>query len=159
MKQQESPSMTMQPYRRRLLACLVGSSALVAVLAGCATAPGAATGPGNQVDLTQRAQAYWDLVRANDRLEAWKYEAASKDQSMTLEGYLKRGGVVYDAVEVRSVRSIDGDNAVVDVWMRYSVPQMRIKGLESNAQDHWRRVDGVWHHVLRQSVMFSDVKP
>ena len=150
--------MTMQPNRRRLLACLVGSTALVAALAGCATAPGAA-GAGDQADLIPRAQAYWSLVRANDRLEAWKYEAASKDQSVTLEGYIKRGGVLYEAVEVRGVRSIEGDNAVVDVWMRYSVPQMRMKGLESNVQDHWRRIDGVWHHVLRQSVMFPNAKP
>jgi hypothetical protein len=149
--------MTMQPHRRRLLACLIGSTTLVAALAGCATAPGSARAD-DQADLIPRAQAYWRLVSANDRLEAWKYEAASKDQSMTLEGYLKRGGVVYDAVEVRGVRSVDGDNAVVDVWMRYSVPQMRIKGLEGNAQDQWRRIDGAWHHVLRQSVMFSDVK-
>ncbi len=149
--------MTMQPDRRRLLAGLIGTAAMAAALAGCAAAT-SASGAGDQADLTQRAQAYWDLVRANDRLEAWKYEAASRDQSMTLEGYLKRGGVVYDTVEVRGVRSVDGDNAVVDVWMRYSVPQMRIKGLEGNVQDQWRRIDGAWHHVLRQSVMFSDVK-
>ncbi|HNM39228.1 MAG TPA: hypothetical protein PKJ29_05765 [Giesbergeria sp.] len=98
-------------------------------------------------------------MSANDRLEAWKYEAASKDKSLTLEGYLKRGGVTYDAVEVRGIRSMEGDNAVLDVWMRYSVPQMRIKGLEDVVQDHWRRIDGAWHHVLRQSIMFSDAKP
>mgnify|MGYP003589849714 CR=1 FL=1 len=149
--------MTMQPHRRRLLACLVGSTALVVGLAGCTTAPGAA-GPGDQADLTRRAQAYWNLVRTNDRLEAWKYEAASKDQSMTLEGYLKRGGIVYDAVEVRGVRSMDGDTAVVDVWMRYSLPMLRLKGQEAMTQDEWRRIDGAWHHVLRRSAMFPESK-
>jgi hypothetical protein len=39
--------------------------------------------------------------------------------------------VLYEVVEVRGMRSIEGDNAVVDVWMRYSVPQMRMKGLEA----------------------------
>lgn len=149
--------MTMKPHRRRLLACLVGSTALAAMLAGCAT--NATSVAAANDNLVPRAQAYWDLIRANDKVAAWSYEAASKDQSMTLEGYLKRGGIVYDAVEVRGVRSMDGDNAVLDVWMRYGIPMLRLKNQEAVAQDHWRRIDGVWHHVMRKSAMFPDAKP
>lgn len=148
--------MTMQSHRRLLLARLV-APALLALLAGCATGSGAPSAGGN-ADLTQRAQAYWKLVQANDRVAAWAYEAASKDQSTTLEGYLKRGGIVYDAVEVRGVRSLEGDDAVVDVWMRYGMPMLRLKNQEAVTQDQWRRIDGVWHHVLRKSVMFPETK-
>lgn len=148
--------MTMQSHRRLLLARLV-APALLALLAGCATGSGTPSAGGN-ADLAQRAQTYWKLVQANDRVAAWAYEAASKDQSMTLEGYLKRGGVAYDAVEVREVTSVEGDEAVVNVWMRYGIPLLRIKSQEAVAQDHWRRIDGVWHHVLRRSVMFPDAK-
>lgn len=148
--------MTMQSHRRLLLARLVAPT-LLALLAGCATGLGSPAAGGN-ADLAQRAQAYWKLVQANDRVAAWAYEAASKDQSMTLEGYLKRGGIAYDAVEVREVVSVEGDEAVVNVWMRYGIPLLRIKSQEAVAQDHWRRIDGVWHHVLRRSVMFPDAK-
>ena len=63
--------------------------------------------------------------------------------------------MAYEALEVRDVRSIEGDRAIVNVWMRYSVPILRIKRQEAVAEDEWRRIDGVWHHVLRRSVMFS----
>lgn len=147
--------MTLQSTRRQLLARMA-MPAVLAILAGCATGGGA---PSSNADLIQRAQAYWNLVRTNDRLEAWKYEAASKDQSMTLEGYLKRGGIVYDEVQVRGVRSLEGDEAVVDVWMRFNLPMLRLNNQEAVAQDQWRRIDGVWHHVLRQSLMFPGAKP
>lgn len=148
--------MTMQIQRRILLARLAAPT-ILAVLAGCAMGSGALSS-GSEADLLKRARAYWDLIRTNDSVAAWSYEAAAKDQSMTLEGYLKRGGIVYDAVEVRGVRKLEGDEAVVDVWMRYGVPLLRIKNQETMAQDHWRRIDGVWHHVLRRSVMFPDAK-
>lgn len=148
--------MTMQPPRRMLLARLA-VPALLAVLAGCATTTGAPSSGGN-AELLQRAQTYWSLVQTNDRVAAWTFEAASKDQSMALEGYLKRSGLTYDSVEVRGVRSQEGDRAVVDVWMRYGVPQLRLKGQETVAQDDWRRIDGVWHHVLRSSAMFPGAK-
>ncbi|MGB3451612.1 MAG: hypothetical protein WBA58_14090 [Giesbergeria sp.] len=141
--------------RRRFMVRLAAPAALLA-LSACATGPSPTTG---QASLQQRAQAYWELVRVNDSVAAWAYEAASKDQSMTLEAYLKRGGIVYDAVEVRGIRSEDGDNAVLDVWMRYNIPMLRLKAQETVAQDHWRRIDGVWHHVLRRSAAFSDAKP
>jgi hypothetical protein len=101
-----------------------------------------------------RAKAYWGLIQKNDRVGAWAYEELSKDPNATLEAYLKRGGIAFDAVEVRGVRSIEGDRALVNVWMRYSLPLLRVKKQEAVAEDEWRRIDGVWHHVQRRSVMF-----
>jgi len=144
--------------RRWLLRC--GAPVVLVLAAGCATgAGGAATAAepkkdNSQAALMQRAQAYWDAIQKNDRVAAWKFEEVSTDPAWTLEAYLKRGGIVYDKVEVRDVKSVEGDRAVVDVWMRYTVPMLRLKGQETVAPDEWRLIDGVWHHVLKRSAMF-----
>lgn len=140
-------------FNRRQWAIRLAVPAMMVALGGCANV--AKSPEDDRVALEQRAKAYWNAIRVNDRVAAWAYEEASKDPSTTLEAYLKRGGIAYDAVEVREVQSIEGDKAIVDVWMRYSVPMLRLKGQESVAKDEWRRIDGVWHHVLRRSVMFS----
>jgi len=146
--------MTPSVHRRAWLAHAATVMSAV-VLAGCATAGAGGGSPeGDKAALTKRAQAYWALVQANDKLGAWAYEAQSKDPSGSLEGYMKRGGITYEVVEVREVRSIEGDKAVVDVFMRYSVPLIRIKGQEAVTQDEWQRIDGQWYHVLKRSVMF-----
>ena len=138
--------------RRRMLGHLIAPVALAA-LGACAT--GAVR---NDRELIQRVQAYWALIKANDRLGAWKFEAASKDQSLTLEGYLKRGGIVYEAVEVRGVLQIDGDDAELDVWMRHTVPLLRLKGHESKVRDRWRKIEGEWYHVTPLNPLFSPAK-
>lgn len=144
--------MTSMPlHRRRLLQALVLPAAAALTLGGCASTP---SPEADREALLQRARAYWDLVRQNDRVNAWKYEAASKDQSMTLEGYLKRGGIVYDSVEVLGVHSLQGDQAQVDLRQRYSVPIARLKNLVAEGTDQWRRIDGIWHHVLPRSSSF-----
>lgn len=147
--------MTKSISRRQWVVNMAAPVALL-TLAGCATTGGATAQPSDDKSaLLKRAQTYWTLVRANDNVGSWAYEAASKDPKASLEDYLKRGGVVYDAVEVRDVHSIDGDRAVLNVWMRYSLPILRVKRQESVMEDEWRRIDGVWLHVLRRSVMFS----
>eukprot|EP01041_Mallomonas_annulata_P016505 gene16505-34414_t len=150
--------MSQSPVSRRLITTLAATVAIMAV-AGCATTGPASLSPeADKAALQKRAQAYWDLVRVNDSVAAWPYETVSKDQSMTLENYLKRGGITYEAVEVRGVRSIEGNEAVVDVWMRYGIPILRLKNQENLAQDRWRKIDGVWHHVLRRSANLTDTK-
>ena len=99
------------------------------------------------------------MVKANDRVKAWNYEELSKDPNGSLEGYLKRGGITFDAVEVREVKSLEGDRATVEVFTRYAVPLVRLKNMETVSQDEWRRIDGAWYHVLRRSVMFPGEKP
>lgn len=144
-----------KPVTRRHLVVTWTAPAVLAVLVGCAATGGlVVSAEDDQAALLTRAKAYWGLIQKNDRVGAWAYEALSKDPTATLEGYLKRGGIAFDAVEVRGVRSIDGDSAIVTVWMRYSLPLLRVKRKEAVLEDEWRRVNGAWHHVQRPSVMF-----
>lgn len=137
--------------RRRLLGRLVLPVA-AALLAGCATQPGS---DADQAALVQRATSYWAAVKANDLVKAWSYELASKTGTSTLDGYLKRGGIVFDEIQVRGAREITGDTAKVDVHQRYGIPMMRLKNMESNIQDPWQRVDGVWFHAPVSNPLFQ----
>lgn len=149
--------MSQSPLRRRFVMSLAAPLVAVA-LAGCATTGSAPIATdADKVTLQKRAQTYWDLIRVNDPVSAWPYETASKDQSLTLEAYIKRGGITYEAVEVKAVR-IEGDEAVLDVWMRYGIPMLRLKAQENTVQDKWRKIGGVWHHVLRRGANFTDTK-
>ncbi|BEP95137.1 hypothetical protein GmRootA79_35210 [Acidovorax sp. A79] len=144
-----------RPVTRRHFVVTLAAPAVLAVLVGCAATGGAVvSAEDDQAALLARSKAYWTLIQKNDRVGAWAYETLSKDPSATLEGYLKRGGIAFDAVEVRGVRSIDGDRATVSVWMRYSLPLLRVKKQEVVVDDEWRRIDGAWHHVQRRSAMF-----
>lgn len=138
--------------RRRTLAFL-GASAVGALVAGCATpaTPGDDSGL-----LLERARAYWAATKANDQITAWPYEDASLDPRWTLQAYLKRGGIQYESVEVKGVRSLEGDTAVVDVEVRFSLPQMRLRNQVAVIGDRWRRIDGRWYHVLSRNSLFDD---
>lgn len=149
--------MTKSISRRNVGAILLAPVA-IGVLGGCA-AVGKISPEGDKEALEKRAQEYWALVKVNDRVKAWNYEELSKDPNGSLEGYLKRGGITFDAIEVRAVRSLEGDRATVEVFMRYSLPLLRVKNMEAVTQDEWRRIDGAWYHVLRRSVMFPGEKP
>jgi hypothetical protein len=142
---------------RRNVAAILLAPIVMGVLSGCA-AVGKASPEADKEALKKRAQEYWALVKANDRIKAWNYEELSKDPNGSLEGYLKRGGITFDAVEVREVKSLEGDRATVEVFTRYSVPLVRLKNMETVSQDEWRRIDGTWYHVLRRSVMFPGEK-
>lgn len=148
--------MTNSLNRRSVGAILLAPIAM-GVLGGCA-AVGKASPDADKEALKKRAQEYWALVKANDRIKAWNYEELSKDPNGSLEGYLKRTGITFDVVEVRDVRSLEGDRATVEVFMRYSLPLLRVKNMETVSQDEWRRIDGAWYHVLRRSVMFPGEK-
>lgn len=141
-------------FRRKALVLLL-TSVTLPLMVGCATGRAEASAEHEHSELKQRAEAYWGYIKSNDRLGAWRLEAASKDRSITLEGYLKRGGIVYDSIEVRKVLRIDGDDSEVDVRMQYSVPSIRVKGVQVEVRDRWRKIDGEWFHVLPSNPLFS----
>jgi hypothetical protein len=135
------------PRRRLLQTALLPIAAPLLALGGCATAPNSAA---DREALLTRAREFWKAVKANDMIAAWKYEQASKDPRATLQDYLRRGGgILYDAAEVTGVRSIDGDQAVVDVKITYTVPVARITAMPAAVQDAWTRLDGQWFHVVK----------
>jgi len=70
-----------------------------------------------------------------------------------LQAYAKREGVVYEDVQVQNVRSIEGDRAVVDVKIIYSVPVLRMTGQELVLRDEWVRLQGQWYHADRKSIL------
>lgn len=146
--------MRMGFVNRRSLIALIGATVLLGACGSLATAPGSSEGD----VVLERARAYWGVMQKNDPVSAWKFEAASQDQSLTMDAYFKRGGIVYDAVEVRSVRMVSEDAAEVEVSMRYTLPLVRVKNQEATVQDHWRRIDGVWYHEIRRGVLFGDKK-
>ena len=83
-----------KPVSRRHVIVTLAAPAVLTVLGGCTAASGVLVSTeDDQAALLKRAQAYWALIRSNDRVGAWAYEELSKDSSATLEAYLKRGGV------------------------------------------------------------------
>lgn len=153
-----SPQSTAYPLtvrRRQALAGLLVPT-LATLVSGCA-ASSANTAPGDdRAVLLERARAYWAATKANDLVTAWPYEDVSLDPRWTLQAYLKRGGIQYDAVEVKGVRSLDGDTALVDVDIRFSLPQMRLRNQVALVSDRWRRIDGRWYHILGRNSIFGD---
>lgn len=131
-------------------AVVVAAAALAVGLSGCAsTTSSTATAPKGDASpeaLLKRAQAYWDLVRVNDNVGAWAYEAQSKAPNASLEAYLKKGGITYSSVNVAGVKSIEGDTGLVNVNMKYSLPLLRVRDRELRTEDQWKLIEGVWYH-------------
>lgn len=138
--------------RRRVLSCLAAPAvaALAAGLVGCASGPSPAK---DREVLLQRAQEFWKSVQDNDPVTSWKYEELSKKPGWTLQAYLKREGILYQAVRVLEVRSLEGDRAVVDVKVTYSIPLIRMMDQEVVLKDEWVRVDGLWYHAERKGIL------
>ena len=147
---------THNPMRRAASMAAIGLLSIA--LLGCASTPaGSAAAPKADASpeaLVKRAQAYWDLVKANDNVGAWAFEAQSKDPRGSLEAYLKKGGITYSKVQVLGVKSLEGDTAVVNVSMTYSLPLLRVRNTELNTEDQWKLVDGVWYHAPPRSGLF-----
>ena len=141
--------------RRAWMAALAVS--LSGFILGCASAPSDPARPKADPSpqaLLQRAQAYWDLVRVNDNIGAWAYEAQSKDPRWSLEAYLKKGGITYKSVTVVGVKSLEGDTALLDVRMNYSLPLLRVTNKDGRIEDQWKLIDGVWYHAPPRSALF-----
>lgn len=125
-------------------------AALTVGLAGCASTPSPAQ---DREVLLQRAAAFWKTVEANDPVASWGYEELSKKPGWTLQAYLKREGILYQAAQVLEVRSLEGDRAVVDVKVTYSIPVLRMMDQEVVLKDEWVRLDGLWYHADRKSLL------
>ncbi len=138
--------------RRRIFGCFATPvvAALTVGLVGCASTPA----PENEREaLLQRAGAFWKTVQDGDSVASWKYEEVSKKPGWTLQAYLKREGIIYEAVQVQDVRSLEGDRAVVNVKITYSVPLLRMNSQEVLLQDEWVRLEGLWYHADRKSLL------
>lgn len=138
--------------RRRVLSsfAIPVVAALVAGLVGCASTP---TPENEREALLQRAGAYWKTALEADPTAAWPYEELSKKPGWTLQAYMKREGILYEAAQVLNVRSLEGDRAVVDVKIVYSVPLLRMSSQEVLLQDEWVRLEGLWYHADKKSIL------
>lgn len=134
--------------RRRLLSYLAVPA--VAGLVGCAGGPSPAK---DRELLLQRAKEFWKSMQDNDAITSWKYEEVSKKPGWTLQAYLKREGVLYESAQVQDVLSLEGDRAVVNVKVTYSVPLLRMNSQEVVLKDEWVRLDGVWYRADRKSLL------
>ena len=92
-------------------------------------------------------------MQENDVTTAWNHEELSKKPGWTLQAYAKREGIVYEDVQVQDVRSLEGDRAVVDVKVIYSVPVLRMTGQELVLRDEWVRLQGQWYHAERKGIL------
>lgn len=119
-------------------------------LVGCASAP---TPESDREVLLQRATSFWKTVQANDPVASWKFEELSKKPGWTLQAYMKREGISYDSAQVLDVRSVEGDRAIVNVKVMYSVPLLRMNSQEVTLQDEWVRLDGLWYHANLKNIL------
>lgn len=142
----------LQIKRRRVLGCLALPvvTALAVGLVGCASTPSPAK---DREVLLQRATVFWKAMQENDISTAWALEELSKKPGWTLQAYAKREGIVYEKVEVQDVRSMEGDRAVIDVKVTYSVPVLRMTGQELVLRDEWVRLQDQWYHADRKSLL------
>jgi hypothetical protein len=140
--------------RRSLLVWLLPVT-WVPALPACSSAPRVAD---TQGALMERAGAYWAATVKNDLITAWPLEDASLDPRWTLQDYLKRGGINYEAAAVKGIKTLDADQAVLDVEIRFSLPQLRLRNQVSVIADRWRMQNGVWYHVLGRNTLFEQPK-
>lgn len=138
--------------RRRVIGYFAAPvvAVLTAGLVGCAGGPSPAS---DREVLLQRATAFWKSVQDNDPVTSWSYEELSKKPGWTLQAYLKREGILYQTVQVLEVRSLEGDKAVVDVKVTYSIPVLRMMDQEVVLKDEWVRVEGLWYHAERRGIL------
>lgn len=147
----------LEPFRRRrflsqLAVYSVAVPAVALAVAGCANAPAAQTS--DEEGLLLRANTFWKAIQENDGVTSWNYEELSQKPGWTLQAYLKRGGgVVYDEVKVLGIASLNSDKATVNVQITYSLPQLRMNNQEALLRDEWVRLDGVWYHADRPSIL------
>jgi hypothetical protein len=96
--------------------------------------------------LVQRAHQYWDAIKVNDQVTAYRIESGSIDGTLTPHAFRRdfsgSGRLVdYQFNQVR----ITGDQAVIDIRVAYELPQLR-NPVTWDKAIAWTLVDGQWYH-------------
>lgn len=120
--------------------------AVLILAAACATTPPPPLTEEEAV--RQRAQAYWDARVKMDVERFYALESPEFRKHVSLAVYAKNysGEIMYRAAKVGKV-DIEGDEAKVEVHLRFVFFAGARGGMASRLMDRWQRVEGQWYHV------------
>lgn len=127
---------------------LLSALAVVALLAGCATAPDVA-----EQTVEERAQARWDHLVARQFGQAWEYYSPGFRATTTAEDYtfdMVRRQVRWTAAEVLG-SECEEDRCQVTYRVEYrpvtGPSHFRGMDLSRTQEESWIRSDGQWWYV------------
>jgi hypothetical protein len=118
------------------------------MLGACAT-----TGKGIEETVTQRAQARWDALLADDVETAWGYFTPGYRSGLSLSGYYRRLAAM--RLKYTGARALESDcsenSCKVRISVDYSVfgavPGVKRYDMTSNVTEDWIFTDGDWYHL------------
>jgi hypothetical protein len=127
---------------------VLSAVAVVALLAGCATAPEVP-----EQTIEERAQARWDYMVARQPGDAWQYLTPGYRERTGRDRYaqiMQSRPVRWLSAEVEGAEC-DQDRCTVRTSVTYNVPsaphgQDKIV-LQRTISENWIRLDGQWWHV------------